>query len=125
MEQKGIRFEWCGCKDKMLDKFEVYDLCTLFSNILNNAIEACEKLDDADKLIKIVVDFNRDRLYIKGSNIIKNSVELDKDGNPVSTKQDKNNHGYGCKNIRTVVRKYEGEIEFFVNDGIFVVEIIL
>lgn len=125
MEEKGITFKWDSSECRISENFEVYDLCTIFSNILNNAIEACEALEQVDKIVEMVVNVDRDKLYIRESNKTNNDVIMDDEGNPVSSKEDKKNHGYGYKNIRAVVEKYDGEINFFVDGQMFCVEIFI
>lgn len=103
----------------------MFDLCTIFTNILNNAIEACERLEHSDKVVEVVVNMDRGKLYIKESNKTNNSVIMGNDSNPISTKGDNRNHGYGCKNIRAAVEKYDGDINFSVENGMFCVEIFI
>lgn len=125
MEEKGISLNWSGEKNQISPKFELYDLCTLFTNILNNAIEACQVLNKADRNIDVAVDVDNNRLYIRAKNKTSNIVVMDDDGNPVSSKDDKINHGYGSKNIRNVVDKYNGEINYSVDNQVFCVEIFI
>ena len=42
-----------------------------------------------------------------------------------TTKVDKKNHGYGMKNIESVIQRYGGEVAFGVNDGMFCLSIII
>ena len=41
----------------------------------------------------------------------------------VTTKKDKENHGFGLKNIRSVVEKYKGKCNVELNKGIFSIDI--
>ena len=68
MGEKGIAFKWRGSNNKLPDSFEVYDLCTLFINILNNAVEACEVLEQTDRVVELVVEVNSGKLYIRENN---------------------------------------------------------
>lgn len=43
----------------------------------------------------------------------------------VSTKQDKTTHGYGIRNVRKVLSKYEHSLVFEENEDIFVVRVML
>lgn len=85
------------------------DICTIFSNALDNAIEACEKINDHEqKIMKVKARKIRSFLTITFENsstedlIVVNEEVL-------TTKQDKKYHGFGLHNIRKVVEKYHGE----------------
>ena len=125
MDSEGIEFIWEGSRCKIPEILEIFDLCTLFANILNNAIEACKSIDKASKKIEMQMRIDGDRIYIMERNRVAGEIRFDESGNPVSTKNDANRHGYGCKNIRNVVEKYEGELQFNVEDGIFEIEIVI
>ena len=54
MEEKGIDFDFegiCGVREEIKD----FDLCTVFYNLLKNAIEACEQVDSSKKRITVKV----------------------------------------------------------------------
>jgi len=125
MEKKGISFACEINALKLPENIELYDVCTLLMNILNNAIEACECLEPPDKLIKLVVEVDGENFYLFEKNKTKYNVEFAQDGNPVTTKRDSMKHGFGSRNIRNVVKKYDGEIKYSVQNQCFIVEIII
>ena len=47
------------------------------------------------------------------------------DGVPVTTKRDKENHGFGVKSIQAIARKYGGSTIFQASDGWFVLKVLL
>ena len=51
--------------------------------------------------------------------LIKNNTTLE------TSKEDKKNHGFGVKNIKSVVKDYGGEVSFHVVDGMFSVSVII
>ena len=59
-------------------------------------------------IIEIRNRCNRDKLTIK-------------DGEFVSTKKDKDNHGLGLENVREVINKYKGEYKIDIQENEFVV----
>ena len=81
------------------------DIVVLLANALDNAIEACMKMDDRYIKIKIK-DNNFSTLF----SIINSSpyVDVKPDGTILTTKRDVESHGYGLKNIKSVVEKYNG-----------------
>ena len=81
------------------------DICSFVGNILNNALEGTAKLDVEHRWI----DFQM--LYCKGGYTIEctnNALKNTTLGH--TTKSDKENHGYGLKIIRDIIKKYHGEI---------------
>ena len=85
------------------------DLNVLFSNILDNAIEAAEQVKEAHPYIDLEVTKEKDVIQIKCSN---SANELHYEGGElVTTKEDKANHGFGMTIIKNTVRKYGGKTE--------------
>ncbi len=103
----GIRFEWEGTVSGL--EISAVDSCTLVSNLLDNAIEACEKVDVAKRYIGMSFRRSEHFLFMTCENASVRIVELT-DGRPLSTKSDKYNHGFGLENISRCVRKYGGEL---------------
>lgn len=82
------------------------DLVTILSNLLNNAIEACE--DCEEKIIKLKIDKEEKKLLIAVSNTYKHPpIKLGGKFQTTKTK-DADNHGIGIENIKTTVDKYGG-----------------
>lgn len=118
MVSKNIEFNWDGtCRLSEAD-IDLFDLCTVFENILVNAIEACEKIS-SNRVVSISVQIINNKICIIEKNTMDGSLVLDKEGKPVTTKTDKKNHGLGTKNIRDAVAKHDGMIKFTSEDGWF------
>ncbi len=108
IERDNIKLTISGVIDGGLD-WKAIDICAVFANLLDNAVEACNKIPDADKRY-INIQFKQTDLQriINISNSIENKVnceELD-EVEKYTSKEDKNNHGYGLKNIRAALDKY-------------------
>lgn len=105
--------------DGFVGKTEIqdYDLCTIFSNLVQNASEAVDVLE-TNKEINIEIRRYQQRLLISVSNHFKNHIDINNLGK-YTTKIDSDNHGYGISNIRKTVEKYHGEIRFEINDDVF------
>lgn len=101
---------------------EDFDITIILGNLLDNAIQAVDKIED--KKINISIKYDKGRLLIKVSNKF-NEYLVYNNGELVSTKKDKENHGLGIKNIKDVLDKYKGEINFSTYDSLFSVNIIL
>lgn len=83
------------------------DIVVLLSNLLNNAIEACEKSKEKMIKMKFVVENNQIILAVKNSIA---DIPVSVDGELISSKEDnEDSHGFGMKNIVEVIKKYNGK----------------
>lgn len=99
------------------------DLVVLLSNLLNNAIEACEKCKDNKKIqLKFVMEENAIVLSVK--NTYTEPVIYEK--NEIKTsKSMPEEHGVGIKNIKKIVEKYEGSYTIQNDDREFLFSILI
>lgn len=105
---------------------EFIDICTIYGNAIDNAIEACKEIKDesVNKRIAIKTTLVNSFLVIRITNTF--SGEIKKDGQEIiTTKQDKSCHGIGLKNIRYAVEKYEGELKIDYTETEFNLTIIV
>jgi two-component system sensor histidine kinase AgrC len=101
------------------------DLCTVFANAISNAVEAIEKIDrkSVDVLcVNIKISSFKEDLFIDIMNPIASKVTITR-GYLETTKQDKIIHGFGTKNMKNIVEKYDGTIEFICDCNMFCVHI--
>lgn len=104
---------------------EDMDICSIFGNALDNAIECEEKIQDKEKrLIHVSVYSRKNFLIIRFENYYEGAIRLD-EGIPVTTKADKDFHGYGMKSLRYTVQKYGGEIDIDVKDNWFNLKLLI
>lgn len=101
-------------------KMEDVDQAVLFSNILDNAIEATEK--EIVKTIDINVYSDNDNFIFKCSNPCSTNINVDKLN---TTKIDERNHGFGILSIKSIVEKYHGEYVFSRNGKMFNISLII
>lgn len=123
-EQKGIAFE--RIVDGSLLRFmHVSDVYSLFGNAIDNAIEAVSKVDKREKrTVSLMVRESRGMVYIGLENEYTGTIRFE-DGLPVTTKHDKQFHGFGTKSMRNVVEKYGGTMVINASDNIFRLNILL
>lgn len=100
------------------------DLSFLFGNILDNAIDAQLKEQAENRIIRLNVSRKQQFLCIHMENYCSRKVKFI-DGLPLTNKKDKTVHGYGIKSIKYIVEKYEGSLNFNVEDNLFKVNIII
>ena len=99
------------------------DLCALIGNLIDNAVEACEKLPEGERrFIRLYIGGLKKQLYISVTNAT-NEVVRKLDSEYITNKR--GNHGHGLKRINLVVDKYEGYINRQNEPGVFVTEIML
>lgn len=101
------------------------DLCALFANSIDNAIEAVQKIEDESQ-----------RIIILKARVINNyfsyQIENTKQNRIIAKnnllKSSKNNsflHGFGLENIKDIVRKYHGTLDIQYSDNRFTLTIII
>jgi len=121
-QEKGIHLDIQI--DRLLMKgIRSFDVCILFSNLLKNAIEACEKIiDKKERIIRINTGFYDGMLGIRIRNRVAEPVVI-RNNQMVTTKADKKNHGWGTKNVQEVVEQYNGTATYTCEDEWFEAEL--
>ena len=117
-EQKGIKFT-CMIDGEKLNFIEDGDLYCLFGNITDNALEAVTQIEKVEKrIINMIVKSKGDLILIQSENFYSGDLRFE-NGFPITTKQDKNYHGFGMQSIKMIVDKYNGTMTTSAEDGIF------
>lgn len=116
----------CLADGTVIDFMGVMDICTIFGNALDNAIECAEKLDDPEKrVISMAVTAQNEFAILRFENYYDPS-ELVMDADmPVTTKKDTAYHGYGLKSIRAAVEKYDGCLTINTQNSWFSLNILI
>lgn len=97
--------------DKNAVGIDEVDLCNLLGNLLDNAIEACEKCRDKQRIIEIKLRARDDKYILEVENTApENALESNK--HLATTKDDASRHGYGIKSIKSIAEKYSGMVNF-------------
>ena len=111
--------------DKNIRGLTQTELCCVLGNLLDNAIEAELKLSKAHRKIEIKIVMIEEVLDILIRNRIAEPVlqDVQKVKNIGTTKQDAENHGFGLKNVREIVKKYDGFMDLYEDSGCFCVHI--
>jgi len=99
------------------------DTVSLFMNLLNNALESCEKIQAPDRRwIEVTLKCSDPYLYISLKNAmccaVKHTV-----GGYITTKKDARNHGLGHSIVRSIAEKYDGFVRFSHTEESFSSEI--
>ncbi len=118
-QQENIRLN-ISLGAKLPESISDYDLCGIFGNILDNAIEACRGCD-GESFIKLSVRDQLDMLCIFCENPFSGAVGTDLG----TTKPDKSAHGFGIKRIGQLAKKYDGCVNISAENHIFSISVLL
>ena len=121
-DEQGIEIS-THVEDLDFDFIEPFDITTIFSNLLDNAIEACSKISMEKRKIDLRVYQFNEFITISVRNTYNGKLVWDKD-NLVSTKGGKH-MGLGLKNVKSAVDKYEGTIQRKSDEKHFEVKILM
>lgn len=122
--ENGVRFTYIA-DGSLLDKMAYTDICALFGNALDNAIESVMKTPEAEKRVVGMKVFRRAGLInIHVENYCPDPPRLEQ-GMPVTSKGDTKNHGFGMVSIKYIVQKYHGNLNFGVVGDMFYLNITL
>ena len=117
-EEKNIVME-CECNVAEEVGIEMIDLCSLFVNLIDNAIEASEKIgENGKKWVSVRAGVRGGYLTVKIQNTYFHSIIKEK-GRILTNKQDKENHGYGLRLIEDIIKKYDGNLDIDMQEDIF------
>ena len=123
-ERENIKWT-CLADAKSLNFMDPIDLYTLFGNLLDNAIEGVLKLKNPEeRVIAVNVVSKKNMCIIQVENYYEDEIKF-KDGIPVTSKVDAQNHGIGFGSIMQMVEKYDGEFSIDVSNHIFMFTVIL
>ncbi len=101
-----------------------YDMTLLLGNLLDNAIEASKSIKDQPRSITLNLEYKPDYLVIQVENTINDNVAYTH-RKGYTSKADRDNHGFGLKNIEFLVNKHNGLMKIEPVKGIFKVNIAL
>lgn len=103
---------------------DAFDISIILNNALQNALENTDR-DSAGSIS--VISYRRNNAYmIEVKNSFKGSLDWNEEnGLPVTSKEEKERHGYGLPNIRRIAGKYSGDMDIVLSDGKFCLCIML
>lgn len=99
------------------------DMVVILGNLLDNAIEACERIDSA-KYIKLFINYEKGCVILRVKNSFDQVIRKDY-GEFATRKKDKSLHGLGIKSVKNTVGKYDGIAEFTSEGAEFSADILL
>lgn len=108
---------------KIPEKLPLSDMefCAVFGNLMDNAIEACEKIADREeRFIRIYIGTFKKQFYIS----ITNATAKTKRVTTYATGKG-GEHGFGLYRIDTIVKKHGGYLNRKNEPGVFATEVLL
>ncbi|EOS43653.1 hypothetical protein C809_03771 [Lachnospiraceae bacterium MD335] len=128
-EKVGIRFD---ADFRYGGEIPVFDLGIILNNLLDNAIEACEKLESGKGFIRLMLKRKKQFLLLEVENCFDGTVPVQTDGGLAlpTTKQSTlpgiiTEHGIGLENVRDVAERYFGGVNIKVKGDVFHVTVML
>ena len=113
MEVKGRFPEDCA--------IDAYDLCTMFSNVLSNALEAATETEE--KIITVDCRYTDKNIIVVVKNSFNNVGQFG-NGQMITHKEDVDYHGYGLENIKDSIEKYNGVLDIDIKNDMFILTLL-
>ncbi len=112
---KGIDFDMeVQISDQL--PLEPVDVCVIFGNALDNAIEACDRITEGEKRIQLMLVQREGKLLCRLTNTAPVTIA---ENFHATSKSDKDNHGFGLMNLRESLAKYDCEPTITYKGGQF------
>lgn len=105
------------------DDIEDTDLASVIGNVLDNAVEAQENVTGTKRIELLFRMKNENRVIICKNTVSESVLQNNKELR--STKKSREDHGLGHKIVETILQKYDGWVDYFENDDMFGVQIML
>lgn len=113
----------CIIDGEKLSFMKSADLYALFGNLIDNAIEAVERLDSGKRTISLSVKQINSFLTVNIHNWYEKEISFI-DNLPKTTKSDTSMHGYGMKSVQMICRNYGGEMSINTENKVFNLNIV-
>lgn len=105
--------------------FDGADLSIILGNLMDNAMEAVKKLPEEERYIEVSMEMIKGSLAIMVKNPFEGSILKGNNGELLTSKKDKKNHGIGLSSVRHAAAKYNGELILKYDNPIFYAEVLL
>lgn len=101
------------------------DLGVVIGNALDNAVAAVRECTSSEKIIHISMGVKKNALIMVMKNPYEHTLRKNRDGELLSTKPEKDRHGYGIRSIKRIADDYNGDTVIDTDDGCFVLTVVL
>ncbi len=117
-DEKGINVKITIEPEFVIDQIEKMDLIVIMDNLLDNAIEAAKRCEAGYIKVYLYAQNNSHFSVVKIVNNYTDEIKV-RNGQILTSKDDKTKHGFGIQNVRVVAEKYNGFLHNFYEDGVF------
>lgn len=100
-------------RSKCVDFLSEHDITTLFSNLLENAVESAKNIPNSFIELTVTPHINENLTIITMINSCSKNPFSANNQRLISTKQNKWQHGYGIKSIQRIAKKYDGNTQIY------------
>ena len=124
MKENNVSFSCDGVIDGGLN-MKPTDMCSIFANILDNAMEAARL--SPDPYVNMEIKRTSRFFVMKVTNSTEGKVDVSKimNASGYTSKKDSEHHGFGMRNIESATDKYNGIIKAESDDGIFSLSVMI
>ena len=127
-EKQGIQFQ-SGFIYPKSERYNAYDIGIIINNLLQNALEACGRMNTVNRYISITSRQKKKFFLIEVRNSFEGEIVMDADTNlPISTKGNGASaslHGIGLSNVKREAEKYMGDLNIKVKKNEFSATVLL
>ncbi|MCM1227868.1 MAG: GHKL domain-containing protein [Clostridium sp.] len=121
MRQKNVETKYSiVIPDKL--KIRNFDINIVLGNLLNNAMEAMEKVEN--KKFYLDISFDKNILFIHMENTFNGKIKIKRE-ELITTKDNKQAHGIGLKSVKNVLERYYGDMIFDTENDNFMTDVML
>lgn len=123
MLDKEVQVSINGC---FIEKISIsnVDLCTIFANLVQNAVEELKKENGVKKYFKMTINSGLKYTQLEIINTLSDQSMKKKDL-LTTEKRDKQNHGLGLRNVMETIERNGGKFETLIIENDFIVKVIL
>lgn len=123
-KKNNIEIKTCINVDSELP-FESSDICRILVNLIDNSIEALMRIDEKNKQVVCSILTHGEYLYIGVKNNVSSNINPDNILKMNTEKEDQANHGFGHRIVKKIANKYNGHVNYSIEEGIFYAEVML
>lgn len=121
-KKKDIRVNLKAVVPEKLTVTDV-DLCAIIGNLIDNAVDACEKVKEKERrFLRVYIGVYKKQLYLSVTNA---TAEKRRRWNTFFPSDKRGNHGHGLRRIDFLVGRYDGYVNRKNEPGVFATEILL
>lgn len=126
-QKSGIRFE---ADFHYTGNIPVFDIGIVLNNLLDNAIEACEKTEESQRYTRLALSKKRRFLFIEVENSFNGIVHVNNNGTLETWKETElpdalMEHGVGLSNVKEIAERYFGDMDIKMKGNVFKVTVML